>query len=86
MSNLQNASHIENPPPNIKREIVNLYDSYREFQHFCAFYCQSTSVMLRRFGEDLDSDCTEGIERFAQMVVDKSDEIGARLKRLMNSV
>ncbi len=86
MNNTNTSDVSENSPPSVKREIADLYDSYREFQHFCAFYCQSTSVMLRRFGEDLDADCTEGIERFAQMVADKSDEISARLKRLMNSV
>jgi hypothetical protein len=84
MNNPNTPDVSENPPPNIKREIVNLYDSYREFQHFCAFYCQSTGVMLRRFGEDLDADCIEGIERFAQMVIDKSDEVGAGLKQLMH--
>lgn len=74
----------ENPPSDIKRELVRLYDSYREFHHYCSFYCKSSSVMLHRFAYDLDADCTEGIERVAQMVVDKSDDIEARLKRLMD--
>lgn len=42
--------------------------------------------MLRRFATDLDTDCTEGIERFAQLVIDKADAIDERLKRLMHSV
>lgn len=86
MSNLQDAPPTENPPLNFKRELVNLYDSYREFQHYCAFYCQSSSVIIRRFAVDLDADCTEGIERFAQLVTDKSDAIDAQLKRLMDRV
>lgn len=83
MINSNTSDISENPPPNIKRELVNLYDSYREFQHYCAFYCQSSSVMIRRFAVDLDADCTEGVERFAQLVIDKSDEIDAQLKQLM---
>lgn len=83
MNNPNTSDASENPPPNIKRELVNLYDSYREFQHYCAFYCQSSSVMIRRFAVDLDADCTEGIERFAQLVVDKSDGIDLQLKQLM---
>ena len=86
MNNPNTPDVSENSPPSVKREIVDLYDSYREFQHFCAFYCQSTSVMLRRYAYDLDADCLEGIERFAQMIVDKADEIDVRLKRLMNSI
>lgn len=86
MNNPNTSDVPENPPPNFKRELVNLYDSYREFQHYCAFYCQSSSVIIRRFAVDLDADCTEGIERFAQLVTDKSDAIDAQLKRLMNRV
>ena len=84
MNELQDAPPTENSLPNYKREFANLHDSYREFQHYCAFYCQSTSVMLRRYAYDLDADCLEGIERFAQMIVDKADEMDVRLKRLMN--
>jgi hypothetical protein len=86
MTNSKTSDVTENPPPSIKNELVNLYDSYREFQHYCAFYCQSSSVLLRRFGTDLDKDCTEGIERFAQLVIDKSDAIDIRLKLLMDRV
>ena len=86
MNNPNTSDISENSPPNYKREFANLHDSYREFQHYCAFYCQSTSVMLRRYAYDLDADCLEGIERFAQMIVDKADEMDVRLKRLMNSV
>jgi hypothetical protein len=49
MNELQDAPPTENFPPNYKREFANLHDSYREFQHYCAFYCQSTSVILRRY-------------------------------------
>jgi hypothetical protein len=86
MNNSNTSDVSKNPPPNLKREIAQLHDSYRELQHYCAFYCQSTSVMLRRFAYDLDADCTEGIERFAQMVIDKSEDIDKRLKRVMDRV
>ncbi|PUA26706.1 MAG: hypothetical protein B0W54_23510 [Cellvibrio sp. 79] len=86
MTELQDVPPTENPPPNIRRELASLIDSYREFHHYCAFYCKSTSVMLHRFGVDLDADCTEGIERVAQMVMDKADDIEARLKRVMDRV
>ena len=86
MNNSNTSDASENPPPNIRKELVQLCDSYREFQHYCAFYCQSTSVMLRRFAYDLNADCTEGIERFAQLVVDKSEDIDKRLKRVLDKV
>lgn len=86
MNNSNTSDVSEKSPPNIRHELVNLYDSFHEFQHYCAFYCQSSSAMLRRFGADLDADCTEGIERFAQLVVDKGDAIDVHLKRLMDRI
>ena len=86
MNNPNTSDVPENPCPSLKWEIVQLYDSYREFQHYCAFYCKSTSVIIHRFADDLDADSTEGIECFAQMVVDKADAIDVRLKRLMDRV
>lgn len=84
MTELQDVPPSPKLPPDIKWKLVQLYDSYREFHHYCSFYCKSSSVMLHRFAYDLDADCTEGIERAAQMVVDKSEDIEARLKRLMD--
>lgn len=86
MTDLQDVTPSPKLPPDIKWELVQLYDSYREFQHYCSFYCQSTSVMLHRFAHDLDADCTEGIERVAQMVVDKAEAIDVRLKQFMDKI
>jgi hypothetical protein len=47
---------------------------------------QSTSVMLRRYAYDLDADCMEGIERFAQMIVDKADEIDEFIWRIVDNI
>jgi len=86
MNNPNTPDVSENPPPDIKLELVNLYDSYCEFRHYCAFYCQSTSVIIYRFAHDLDANSAEGIERFAYMVIEKADAINARMKRLMDSI
>ena len=84
MTELQDAPPSPKLPPDIKSELVQLYNSYRESHHYCSFYCKSSSVILHRFAYELDADCTEGIERVAQMVVDKSGNIEVRLKRLMD--
>ncbi|HTF98595.1 MAG TPA: hypothetical protein VL995_20810 [Cellvibrio sp.] len=86
MNNSNTSDVSENPPPNIRKELAQLCDSYCELQHYCAFYCQSTSVIIHRFAHDLDADSIEGIERFAYMVIKKADAINAQLKWLMNNI
>ncbi len=83
MTNSTTSDVSKNPPLHIKQELLNLCDSYKEFHHYCAFYCKSSSVLIQRCGVELDADCTEGIARFAQLVIEKSQGIDTQLKQLM---
>ena len=76
----------ENPPLHIKQDLLNLCDSYKAFHHYCAFYCKSSSVLMRCYNVDLDEDCTEGMARFAQLLIEQSQEIDTQLKHLLRKV
>lgn len=82
MINSNTSDVSENPPASIKQELINLCDSYTEFNHYCTFYCKSTSALIQRSAVELDTNCAEGMARFAQMVIEKSRVIDAQLQRL----
>lgn len=82
MIDSQDTAPTENPPTSIKQELINLCDSYTEFNHYCIFYCKSTSALMQRSALELDTSCAEGMARFAQMVVEKSRVIDMRLQLL----
>lgn len=86
MNSSIDQSSIENTLVSIKQELINLCDSYTEFNHFCTFYCKSTSALMQRSTVELDTTCAEGMARFAQMVVEKSRSIDARLQQLVHRI
>ncbi len=83
MINSNTSDDSENPPTSIKQELINLCDSYTEFNHYCTFYCKSTSALMQRSTVELDISCAEGVARLAQMVVEKSRAIDEQLQRLV---
>lgn len=86
MIEIKDTSPTGNSPLNITQELLNLYDSYSSFNYYCTLYCQSTSLLLRRHCVELESDYADGIARFAQKVIDKSQGIDAQLQRLIRRV
>lgn len=83
MTNSTTSDVSENLYPHIKQEIVGLCDAYKEFQYFCAFYCKSSSVLIRCCSLEMDSDYAEGMARVARLVIDKSHAIDEQLKQLL---
>ncbi|MES2823228.1 MAG: hypothetical protein V4732_06490 [Pseudomonadota bacterium] len=86
MTNATTSTLSENPASRIKQDLVDLCDSYKRFQYYCAFYCKSSSVLVRCCNMELDEDYVEGMARFAQMVIEQSQEIDLQLKKLLRTV
>jgi hypothetical protein len=78
----------QNPPPNDnpplpQQDLINLFDSYREFTHYCTFYCKATSALFLAPSIDVNRDCAEGVARMSQMVIGKSQEFDQQLRQVM---
>jgi hypothetical protein len=86
MNNSTSSTASPNSLQHIKQDLIHLCDIHTEFQHFCAFYCKSSSVLIRCCNLELDNDYAEGMARFAQMVLKKSQLVDEQLKQLLRKV
>lgn len=86
MTNPNESKTPESTRITFKQDLLELCDTYKELQHYCAFFCKSSSVLIHQCSADLDESCTEGVARFAQMLIEKSNKVDSLLKQLLHRV
>lgn len=86
MLKFENTSPQENSNHELKNDFVKLCDQFSEFNDYCAFYCKASGALLLHCEGETFKSCTYGAERFANILIQRSQYFDDWLHRTLKKM